>query len=215
MKVIVHQKPHKCPKCDVRFNSKRNIARHIQLKHSNGGKKYHCYLCKGLYQNKGNYNVHFKKHLAEHLLYMDAEIVDVVGMWCVHVCLVPFIYFHEILLTSSRCVNGNCKIGEKYTENANLDVWKPSETRTKRNLIPCLPESVQQKPFHSFQSSNWTRKSPSDGNNVFYFINQISIFIHNDSIQNSMLLWLFCFLLVKMVWKRSAAATIEFFLKKS
>lgn len=79
MKVIKidksEQKPIKCSQCDVRFASKKNIERHMQLKHY--GKilvPVQCFHCKKVYQTKGNHDAHFeKKHLAEHLLYVQPE----------------------------------------------------------------------------------------------------------------------------------------------
>lgn len=83
MKVIkVPEKPIKCEECDVRFSSKKNIRRHMQLKHSgNTLKGLQCFHCKKVYQNKGNHDAHFEKHhLAEHLLYVDPQEVIVLGI---------------------------------------------------------------------------------------------------------------------------------------
>lgn len=80
LKVIeVEQKPHKCPKCKVRFTDRRNIDRHIKKVHENSGQKqkFQCILCKKLYSTKGNHDQHFEKaHMFEHLLFTEPEIVD-------------------------------------------------------------------------------------------------------------------------------------------
>lgn len=77
MKVIViNQKPHKCPNCDVRFNNKRNIARHIKDQHSGKIRKFQCCICKKNYQTHGNWKAHYKK---EHLLELCIEPESVEG----------------------------------------------------------------------------------------------------------------------------------------
>lgn len=82
MKVVqITQKPHKCPKCDERFKTTKNIPRHIELKHSGAErdmKRLQCCHCKKMYQTKGNHDVHFEKvHMAEYLQYVEPEVVHI------------------------------------------------------------------------------------------------------------------------------------------
>lgn len=79
--VEIEQKPFKCPQCRQRFKTKKNIPRHMKLKHSKG-KPIHCQciLCKTVYQNKGNHDAHYRKsHLSEYLMYQQPEVVNVKG----------------------------------------------------------------------------------------------------------------------------------------
>lgn len=78
MKVIQRdQKRFKCELCDVRFTSKRNIPRHMKLKHfDENSTHFQCYHCTKVYQTKGNHDTHFDNtHLVEQLLYMQPEEV--------------------------------------------------------------------------------------------------------------------------------------------
>lgn len=79
--VQIDQKPFKCTNCRQRFRTTKNIRRHMQLKHSQEKPKgFQCVCCKKLYQNKGNHDAHYKKvHIAEHLMYMEPEIVTIQG----------------------------------------------------------------------------------------------------------------------------------------
>lgn len=81
MKVVeIQEKPHKCPQCNIRFTSRRNIRRHIENQHPANTKKWQCVLCKKLYKTIGNHDQHFERaHMAEYLLYTDPEQVDVKG----------------------------------------------------------------------------------------------------------------------------------------
>lgn len=81
MKVVeIAFKPIACTKCNVRFTSTKNVSRHMKSTHSNQSKRLQCYLCKKVYKTKSNHDVHYrKKHLAEHLLYVQPEVVDVKG----------------------------------------------------------------------------------------------------------------------------------------
>lgn len=79
MKVIeVERKQFKCPSCRQRFKTKKNIPRHLELKHSPAkSKRLQCHHCKKLYQNKSNHKAHYKKeHLKQHLIYMEPIPVD-------------------------------------------------------------------------------------------------------------------------------------------
>lgn len=80
MKVItVKQKPYKCPQCNVRFTAQRNIARHIATAHTEQIEKLQCFYCKKIYQTIGNHDSHYRKtHLAEHLMYVYPEEVNVI-----------------------------------------------------------------------------------------------------------------------------------------
>lgn len=78
--VEVHEKPFKCPKCDTRFLTEKNIKRHIELKHSLNPTNFKCWFCGKVYQNKANYKVHWKKdHQSEFLLYLEPREVKVLG----------------------------------------------------------------------------------------------------------------------------------------
>lgn len=82
MKVVeIGLKPIKCTKCNVRFKSTRNVHRHMERMHSETkSKHFQCCLCKKVYQTKSNHDVHYrKKHLAENLLYVQPEEVEVKG----------------------------------------------------------------------------------------------------------------------------------------
>lgn len=90
MKVVdVEQKPIKCVHCSVRFNTKKNIGRHMKLNHSKAKPtRFQCVCCMKVYQTKGNYDVHYKKHVREHLMYMEPDEVTIRGKFSVAVVLV-------------------------------------------------------------------------------------------------------------------------------
>lgn len=81
LKVIeIDQKPHKCPKCKVRFTNRKNILRHLKKVHEKNGPNFQCIICKKLYTTKGNHDQHFNKtHMIENLLYTEPEKVKVNG----------------------------------------------------------------------------------------------------------------------------------------
>lgn len=82
MKVIkIGQKPYQCSQCDVRFNSKRNIPRHVALKHPQETPQpsYQCFYCQKVFQSKGNHDVHFEK-IHFYLLYYEPEQVHLEGI---------------------------------------------------------------------------------------------------------------------------------------
>lgn len=82
MKVVkVALKPVKCPFCSVRFQTDKNVFRHVKSTHSDEkSKRLQCYFCKNLYTTKGNHDVHHRKtHAAEHLLYVTPEKVVIKG----------------------------------------------------------------------------------------------------------------------------------------
>lgn len=77
---VVEEKPHKCPLCNVRFSTVKNIPRHVERIHFKTDEKLRCCICKKLYDTKGNHDAHYrKKHLVEHLLYMKPEKVNSQG----------------------------------------------------------------------------------------------------------------------------------------
>lgn len=105
LKVIeIDQKPHKCPKCKVRFTDRKNIPRHIKNVHEKSAlnQMFQCIHCEKLYASKGNHDSHFEKtHMFEYLLYMEPKTVTVKGKKILHIFKAKQSFnFYEFILYS-------------------------------------------------------------------------------------------------------------------
>lgn len=152
MKVItVPLKPFKCRLCDVRFNDKRNVPRHMLLKHSRVIRKLECFYCHKTYQNKANYESHYKKtHLKDFLMYIKPENVIVTGKWSeilLSCCLFDCRFKPDFNLSQVSRSKKEVRHARVKTNKAKPNASQPPITSYESNTQRTYTNPFNKKPF--------------------------------------------------------------------